>query len=520
MTGDSPFHNTRVVIPRFSPSYILLFSVFVVASCAIVYELLISTVASYLRGDTILQFSVTIGLFLTSMGLGSWVSRYLLVDLVRMFILIELFIGLIGGLCVPVLFWTFGIAPDEFPLVMYIEIVMIGGLIGLELPLVTRILSDSAELRINLSNVLSFDYLGGLLGSLAFPLVLLPELGMVRTSLIVGLLNAIVAGATFLSHRRLAGNVILTGSTIAGALLALLILFIASDPLSAALEQRLYRDPIVLSAQSPYQQIVVTKWHDDIRLFLDGHLQFSSVDEYRYHESLVLPALASSKEPANVLIIGGGDGLAARDALLDPAVRQVTLVELDPMMTELFQQQPMLAQLNDRSLSSPRIKIINADGFEYLRSTTDQFGVIIADLPDPRTEALQKLYTREFYAEARDHLLPGGRFETQATSPYYTRQAFWCIVATIGSVWPAVLPLHADVASFGDWGFVLAGDTPVDLAQFTLPEPTRFLTQARFTTLPVFGADVLQAQDSAKVNTLLNPVLPTYYDAGWQQFYR
>jgi spermidine synthase len=501
-----------------SGPYVLLFSIFVVATCAIVYELLISTVASYLQGDTILQFSVTIGLFLTAMGVGSWCSRGVLDGLVRAFVLIELLVGLVGGLSVPVLFFVYGTAPTEFPPAMYGVIIVIGVLIGLEVPLVTRILTGSGQLRANLANVLSFDYLGGLVGSLAFPLLLLPHLGMVRTALLVGTLNVLVATATAIVYRKHMDGNRLTAVTLAGALLTLLVLFAASDPLSANLEQRLFRAPIILSTQTQYQQLVVTKWHDDVRLFIDGHLQFSSIDEFRYHETLIHPAMVAVAQHTAVLIVGGGDGLAARELLKYPDVGSITLVDLDPGMTSLFAGQPLLAALNDHAFASPRLHVVNADGYQFLQQSSSRYDLIVADLPDPRSEALQKLYTREFYGLVRDHLAPGGYFVTQATSPFYTAKAFWCIVATARSVWPSVAPFHVDVPSFGDWGFVLAGQAPVRPASLHITAPTRFLTDTQVPGLFTFGKDVLQQQAGVEVNTLLRPVLPGYYQEGWNQF--
>lgn len=501
-----------------SGPYVLLLSVFIVASCAIVYELLISTVASYLQGDTILQFSVTIGLFLTAMGLGSWLSRTVHDSLLRVFIVVELLVGIAGALSVPVLFFVYGSTPAEFPPVMYVTIAVIGGLIGLELPLVTRILSDHMQLRVNLANVLSFDYLGGLVGSLAFPLLLLPHLGMVRTSLLVGTLNLLVACATaFVYRRQTAGNR-LTAATLVIALLTVLVLLAASDPLSAALEQRLYRFPIILSMQTRYQSLVVTKWHDDVRLFIDGHLQFSSRDEYRYHETLILPAMAATSQHRSILIVGGGDGLAAREVLKYPDVASITLVDIDPGMTTLFARQPLLTALNRHAFASSRLHVVNADGYQFLEHSTDRYDLIVADLPDPRSASLQKLYTREFYGLVRTHLRPGGHFVTQATSPFYTARAFWCIVATARAVWPDVAPFHVDVPTFGSWGFVLAGSAPVDESALRLTVPTRFLSAAQLPGLFVFGKDVLQQERGVAVNTLLRPVLPTYYQEGWSEF--
>jgi spermidine synthase len=452
------------------------------------------------------------------MGLGSWCSRLVLTDLVRTFVLIELLVGLVGGLSVALLFFVYGSSPAEFPPVMYATIAVIGLLIGLEVPLVTRVLAGTTQLRSNLANVLSFDYLGGLLGSLAFPLLLLPHLGMVRTALLVGMLNVLVACATALVYRRQMEGNRLTAFTLAGALLTLLVLFAAGDPLSAGLEQRLYRYPIILSTQTAYQRLVVTKWHDDVRLFIDGHLQFSSRDEDHYHETLVHPAMVAAARHGDILIVGGGDGLAAREVLKYPDVRSITLVDLDAGMTNLFAGQPLLAALNGHAFASPKLHVVNADGYQYLQTSSTAYDLVIADLPDPRTEAVQKLYTREFYQLVRAHLAPGGYFITQATSPFYTTRAFWCIAATAQAVWPVEAPFHVDVPSFGSWGFVLAGETPLDVSALHVTVPTRFLTNAQIPGLFAFGKDVLQSQHQVTVNTLLRPVLPGYYAEGWSQF--
>jgi spermidine synthase len=264
--------------------------------------------------------------------------------------------------------------------------------------------------------------------------------------------------------------------------------------------------------------VFVTKWHDDVRLFIDGHLQFSSIDEARYHETLIHPAMAAVARHTAILIIGGGDGLAARELLKYPDIGSITLVDLDPGMTSLFAGQPLLTALNDHAFASPRLHVVNADGYQYLQRSGARYDLIVADLPDPRTEALQKLYTREFYGLVRDHLAPGGAFVTQATSPFYTAKAFWCIVVTARSVWPSATPFHVDVPSFGDWGFVLAGQAPVQPAALHITAPTRFLTDAQVPGLFTFGKDVLQQQAGVEVNTLLRPVLPGYYQEGWNQF--
>ncbi len=493
----------------------LLFSVFVIAACGIVYELMIATVSSYLLGDSIYQFSVTIGLFLTSMGVGSFLSRGLRRNLLLTFIAIELLIGAVGGGSTLLLYYTYGAARSVYQPTMYLVIATIGILMGLEIPVLTRLLSDRFVLRVNIANVLSFDYLGGLIGSLAFPLLLLPYLGLIRTALVVGMLNVGVAAAVLVAHWRELPERVYAG-ILTAAILGMLGAGIAmSAQLWDSLEQQLYRDPVVYSEQTPYQHITVTEWRDDLRLFLDGNLQFSSLDEYRYHESLVHPAMAMARDRSEVLVLGGGDGLAVREILKWPDVKQVTLVDLDPEMVALFRSRPSLTALNGGSLSDPRVKVVNADAFKFLEDARGFYGVIIGDLPDPRNENLQKLYTQEFYRLAARRLSATGVFVTQATSPYFAAKAFWCIYASMEQAWPQLLPYHANVPAFGDWGFIIASTSVLNVDAAQVPVSTRFLDQRTLRSLFVFPADM--PRQSLQPNSLIQPVLPAYYREGWQR---
>ncbi|HEX2923352.1 MAG TPA: polyamine aminopropyltransferase [Chloroflexota bacterium] len=493
----------------------LLFSVFAVATCAIVYELMIASISSYLLGDSIYQFSVTVGLFLTTMGVGSYLSRRVHRNLLLTFIAVELVIGAVGGSSTLLLYYVYGNAKDVYQPAMYLVIAVIGTLAGLEIPIVTRLLSEKFELRINIANVLSFDYLGGLLGSLAFPLLLLPFLGLLRTALAVGLVNAGVAALVLMAYwqqlpeRRYVAVLV---ATVVGLLATAMW---DSANLWDQLEQRLYRDPVVFSEQTPYQHITITQWRDDLRLFLDGNLQFSSLDEYRYHEPLIHPAMAAARDRSEVLILGGGDGLAVREALKYTEVKRVTLVDLDPQMVSLFRTQPQLTKLNGDSLNDPRVRVVEGDAFKFLEDDNGFYGVIIADLPDPRNENIQKLYTVEFYRLASRRLAVGGAFVTQATSPYFAPEAYWCIYRSMKEVWPQVAPYHAQVPSFGDWGFLLATSRPVDPSTLAPKVPTRFLDGPTAATLFVFPADMPQLQMAP--NSLIQPVLPGYYRQGWRQ---
>ncbi|MFZ5952681.1 MAG: polyamine aminopropyltransferase, partial [Candidatus Rifleibacteriota bacterium] len=267
----------------------LLSSVFLIAVCGLVYELLAGTISSYLVGDSVYQFSLVIGLFMTSMGLGSFLSRYINGKLHDWFVLVEVLTGVVGGMSSVILFFAFTYLENYTPFLFIISIT-VGTLIGLEIPIILRILKEHTELKILFSNVLTADYIGALFASLLFPLVLVPKLGLVRTSLLFGTMNvAVGAGAIHVFKEKIEERRnLITLSVSAILLLGTCLLY--ADRISSLAEDSLYRDEIIYSAHTPYQRVVVTRTRNDIRMFINGSIQFSSQDEYRYHESLVLPA--------------------------------------------------------------------------------------------------------------------------------------------------------------------------------------------------------------------------------------
>ncbi|MGZ8362009.1 MAG: polyamine aminopropyltransferase, partial [Allosphingosinicella sp.] len=380
-----------------APAAALVASAFVVATCGLVYELLASTIASYLLGDSVTQFSTVIGAYLFAMGLGSWCSRYVKRDPLRLFVRVELLIALLGGLSAAALFLLFPMIA-HFRVTLYGLVLAIGFLVGLEIPLLIRILREEFDFREVVSTVLTFDYVGALAASLLFPLLLVPHLGMIRTGFLFGILNAGVALALLLVLPRRAELRIEK----AAAILILLLLgagMVAAERLQRWAEVASYDEPVFYAVSTPYQRIVLTRSGGDIKLFLNGNLQFSSRDEYRYHEALVHPALGRVAAPREVLILGGGDGLAAREVLRHRGVRHVTLVDLDPAMTRLFSRSAILTRLNRGALTDPRLHVINADGFRWVREANQSYDAIIVDLPDPTDFSLGKLYTESFYRE-------------------------------------------------------------------------------------------------------------------------
>jgi len=490
---------------------LLLVSVFVIAACAL---------ASYLLGDSVLQFSTIIGAYLFAMGVGSWLSRFIERQLVAQFLRIELLVGLVGGLMPAALFAAHSSLPvaslPAFRVLLYGLVGLVGVLVGLEIPLVMRILKRQFSARYGLkdlvSQVLTFDYLGALAVAVAFPLLLVPHLGLIRTGLLFGLLNAAVAvWALWMFRGELRGWAVHAWAC-AAVVLALCAAMVGAERLTTWAEDRFYGDQIILRETSAYQRVVVTSGAAGVRLFLNGNLQFHSRDEYRYHEALVHPAMAAHGAPKRVLILGGGDGMAAREVLKYPSVERLTLVELDPQMTQLFSREPLLTRLNGNALGSPKLKIVNTDAFGWLESHAEMFDVIVIDFPDPTNFALGKLYTTSFYALVDQHLAAGGYAVVQTTSPLIARQSFWTVATTIEAVGLTATPYHAHVPSFGEWGFILASRRPWRTPT-SLPPGLRFLTLAGLPALFDFPPDM--ARLPAEPNRLSDQGLVHTFEDEW-----
>ncbi|WP_431274719.1 polyamine aminopropyltransferase [Variovorax ureilyticus] len=492
----------------------LLASVFVVAACGLVYELSAAALSSYLLGDSVLQFSTVIGTYLFAMGVGSWLSRYFDRQLPAHFLRIELLVALIGGGMPAVLFIANAYVPGAFRLLLYGMVLAVGALVGLEIPLVMRILRRNVALKELVSQVLTFDYLGALAVSIAFPLLLVPQLGMIRTGLLFGLMNAAVALWALWLFRHELRRAGAHAAACALVLLALAAAFVLADRITTLAEDKFYQDRIVFSATSPYQRIVVTHGSAGHRLFLNGNLQFAERDEYRYHEALVHPAMAAHGAPKKVAVLGGGDGMAVREILKYPSVESVTLVELDPNMTRLFTEHETLAALNGGSLKSPKVRIVNTDAFQWLQQPGDMFDVIVVDFPDPTNFAIGKLYTSSFYALLDKRLSASGYAVIQTTSPLIARKSFWTVAQTLESVGLQVAPYHAHVPSFGEWGYIIASHRPYRLPDAgALPKGLRFLSAESLPLLFDFPLDMSRVP--ADVNRLSNQVLVTTYEQEW-----
>ncbi|WP_066194923.1 polyamine aminopropyltransferase [Gracilibacillus timonensis] len=508
---------------KFKQSQFIYWASGIVSICGIIFEVLFGALGSYILGDGVKQYTLTISLFLTGMGIGASLSEKVTKELILSFIYIEYFVALIGGLSSFLMFAAtafFGSGTDA--LFLYSITLIVGALTGVELPILIRKANEiGVTLQKSTARVLFSDYAGGLIGGLLFAFFLRPQLGMVKTAFLVGLINLTVAMVVlYLFRKELARKWIHTvvGGVI-GVILIIGLLF--GEMIALQFEEKIYTDPIIHSEESPYQKIILTKRQDDVRLYLDGGLQFSSIDEHRYHELLIHPAASMVDQPRKALVLGGGDGLAVRELLKYDSLQSITLVDLDGSVVELANKNPYLLSLNEGSLQNDRVEVIQADAFQYLEGQTALFDVIFVDLPDPNNESLNKLYTKEFYSLVRNHLQPDGVTAIQATSPVFAREVYWTISNTIAATGMNVENLHIDVPSFGNWGFVLASREPMTMDNISIDVDTEYLTSDLLPSLAMFGKDEdnpMQAEEDREINTLIDPVLIQMYEREWQYY--
>lgn len=490
---------------------VVLASVAACAACGLIYELALITLATTVHGGGIVATSLVVAGYVAALGLGALLAKPFVDRAASSFIAVEAALGLVGGASATALYVTFTtLGSQNVSLaVLVCATAAIGMLVGAEVPLLMSLLqtgrrSGAAESGRVLANLNAADYLGALVGGLLWPFLLLPALGMQQAAAITGLINIAAAAALlalvlrgFMSRRASfasAGVLVAVAAVLAG-------LLIAVDGVAEWSRARLYEDPVVAHSQSAYQEIVVTRGtyngRTDRRLYLDGTLQYSSLDEYRYTEALVQPVVAS--RPTDVLVLGGGDGLAARDLLGVPGVRRVVQVELDPEVIEIARDE--LREDNRGALDDPRVEVVVDDAFTWLRRGGDGtvpgggFGAVVVDLPDPRSPALSRLYSEEFYGLISRVTAPDGLMVVQSGSPYSTPRQFWRTESTIRAAGWGTTPYHVHVPTFGDWGFVLAAPQRADSAgpRLVVREDVaglRFLDSGALEAAGNFGRDV------------------------------
>ena len=517
-----------------SDSNILKAALFATGLSGIVAEYVLSTLATYFLGNSVFQWTMILSLMLFSMGLGSRLSKFMDEFLLEKFVIIEFALSILVSLSA-LLAYVVSIYSSfndklyiySFELdgtVIYMMSMLIGLLIGMEIPLVTRLNEAYEDLRVNISNVMEKDYYGSLLGGVFFAFIGLPFLGLTYTPFVLGAVNFLVAIGLLFQFRKLidARYLFLIRS---GALLVMAVIiggFLFADDIINYGEQKRYKDKVVYQDQSKYQKIVVTQWKNHHWLYLNGNQQLSTFDEWLYHEPMVHPAMKLYPGVKNVLILGGGDGCAAREVLKYPSVETIKLVDLDEKVTELASNHPIFTTLNNNALNHEKVTVQNGDAYTYLQKTDEYYDVIIVDFPDPKSIEIGRLFSLEFYKLCYQQLRPNGVVIVQSGSPYYASKAFYCIEKTVAEAGFNTVPLHNQVLTLGEWGWVLgAKSIPQEQLKPTLRSlhfediETRWLTHDAMSLITSFGKGLIKLDSSeVEVNMIHNPVLPTYYRNG------
>ncbi|TCI84976.1 polyamine aminopropyltransferase [Tenacibaculum sp. M341] len=499
-------------------SFALKVALFATGISGIVAEYILSTLASYFIGNAILQFTLIVSIMLFAMGLGSRFSKLFTKKVIVYFIITELTLSVLVSFSALIAYITYGVTDISW-LIIYVLSICIGLLIGLEIPFATRINDQFEELRLNISNILEKDYFGSLIGGLFFAFVGLPYLGLTYTPFILGLLNLSVSYYLFKVLGEYVSKNAKRKLQISYVLILILILtgLFFAQPIVRYGEQTKYKDKIVFTKQTKYQKIVVTKWKEWYSLYINGNQQLSSFDEFLYHEPMVHLPMKLTNSHANILILGGGDGCLAREVFKYNDVKKVTLVDLDQNMIDLGKNYDVFKTLNNNAMNNKKLHTVTEDAFNFLEETKEKYDVIFVDLPDPNNVDLNKLYTKEFYKLCYLKLKEDGVFITQAGSPYYATKAFYCINKTLLAAGFNTVPMHNQVLTLGEWGWVLAKKNPVkteDLNRIEFKNMNlKWLTKKAVPQLTAFGKPLIDTTN-IKINTIFSPKLYTYYQNG------
>ena len=502
-----------------SNSRILKFSLLATGTAGVVAEYILATLASYFLPDATVQWTMIISVMLFSMGIGSRMSKFLKTDLLDKFVFIEIALSILISFTASIVFIAAG-KTLYYGFIIYGLSISIGLLIGMEIPLVTRINEDNEELRLNIASVMSWDYIGSLIGGVFFVFVGIPYLGMTYTPYVLGIVNFLVASIIIFK---------LSDSLRYKKALRITFIFVFilissgcyfSEQIVMYGEQKRYKDKIIKVEETRYQKIVITEAKGYHWLFINGNQQLSSFDEWMYHEPLTHIPFALTSEKKKVLIMGGGDGCAAREILKYPEVESILLVDLDPKMIELASTHPALVGMTQNAFSNKKVKVIHQDAFIYARDSKEKYDLVIIDLPDPRAIDINKLYTKGFYWYVQNLLSDGGVVITQAGSPYFATKAFYCIEKTMKSAGLETLTIHNQVITMGEWGWVIGSKSLTTQGMKDKLHQTDFskidhkwLTNESVDLLTSFGKPMADTT-GININTLASPVLPNYYLKG------
>ncbi|MBB1295409.1 polyamine aminopropyltransferase [Pseudoalteromonas sp. SR41-4] len=548
--------------------FLLITVMAILAGCGLIYEYLLSHYAGRVLGSVESAIYAMIGTMIVAMGIGAFLARWFK-DAFTAFAWLESLIALVGMGCIlaiasviavsyslPHIFSDIFNLPADVILngyifqklqewsrfLPYVFGLLLGLLIGMEIPLIARIRQHvyGRFLENNAGTIYGADYIGAGIGAAIWVSIML-AMPIMQAAAWTALFN-IIAGLAFLwrYHSYVRNAKLLLVCHIALLVLFGFILMLGSSWMKD-LSNVLYKDKVIYSEATKYQHLVLTErlsrnQPDPITdLYLNGRLQFSSIDEQIYHSMLVYPPLLASNRHDNVLIIGGGDGLALRDVLKWP-VKEVTLIDLDAQLLSLFGHDDdefnppaaiheRLTKLNKHSMADPRSHIKVGDAFlevERLLDEGKRFDTIIIDLPDPNHPDLNKMYSDYFYNHIRQLLAADGAMAVQSTSPYHAKKAFLSIGKTVKAAgFKHVEQYQQNIPSFGQWGWTIATTTgqsaSARISDITsLPVASRWISKKYLLAAFVFPNHYFEQINDIEVNQLGSGTLYDYYRSAWQ----
>ncbi|MCZ6525377.1 MAG: polyamine aminopropyltransferase [Gammaproteobacteria bacterium] len=552
--------------PVLSHDIALIGSMMVLAACGLIYEYLLAHYAGRIIGAVETSIYGMIGIMIVAMGIGAFLAKWVK-DPFRGFAWLEVSIAFVGGCSVLIMAtmvaltytlpaWlqdiyelhpsmtTDGGVVDILQhasfLLPFLFGFILGAMIGMEIPLIARIRETihGKHLLHNTGTIYGADYIGAGVGAAIWIYVCL-KIPILLAAIGTASVNALV-GIFFLFRYRSQIRAPM-GLWVAHGLLivTLVLLAIGGARWINSMNSTLFKDKVEYTKVTPYQHITLTKrikgkgLPEVISLYLNGRLQFSSNDEVIYHSFLTYPAMLTSARHEKILVIGGGDGLAVRD-ILQWKPDLVTLIDLDKAMIDLFSGKDeavpeginrKILALNEKALLDKRVQIIIGDAFleiEKLISNEQYYDTIIIDLPDPSHPDLNKLYSSYFYKRLRELLSGDGTIAIQSTSPYHAKKAFISIGKTLESAGFVVNQYHANVPTFGEWGWSIGskyGESPLQrIHDFsTLPVAAQWMSLAQIQAAFVFAPDFYQNTDGIEINTLGSNMVYQYHHDAWSK---
>ncbi|WP_254521978.1 spermidine synthase [Natrinema caseinilyticum] len=461
-----PVPSNRFVTDR----RVTLAATFVVAFCSIAYELVYSELLTVFFGGTVLRYSITIGLYMFSLGVGSVLSAQL-GEPESNFLRTEVYLAIAGPAgamaivavnSLPAM--TFSGKGQLVLALSHVPILVVGVLSGFEVPLLTDLVEDRegtvfASLgrlyprRIvrgvlgvffavgepderSFSEVLGVDYLGSLAGTVVYALLLYPRFGLVVSVFALGLVNAVAAlafaawtfsGSAFTLSRPTTGRwrtVLVVGLLLTGSYAGLVAHPNAVDRavtttyLERTIEGEFPAGTADVRARSydttPYQTVLT--YERDLEghagtetcLHLDQALQLCDRWVDSYHSGLVDVPMSTFDDPSsvNVLLVGGGDYIAV-DHLREYNA-SVDQVDLDGEFLEMAREREFFRQYNDDAYEYDRLNTTTEDAFTYMQGTDETYDLVLLDVPGVRNDETLSLYSTEFYTLLREHLTDDG----------------------------------------------------------------------------------------------------------------